>query len=91
MANPDSAPISLSEQIEAVEAEAKMAAKHEGYSRHAAALRGASAMLRRMQEALKLCAEQAEEPGIWFVAERITEGYLQQELRRLHAAIEGRL
>ena len=31
---------------------------------------------------------QAEEEGLWFDARHITEGYLQQELRRLHEGIE---
>jgi len=34
--------------------------------------------------------EQAEDGGLWFVAETITEDYLQRALRRLHAAIEGK-
>jgi len=34
--------------------------------------------------------EQANDPGLWFEAERITEAYLQAALRRLHAAIEER-
>lgn len=32
--------------------------------------------------------EQAEDEGLWFVAETASEAYLQQELRKLHAAIE---
>ena len=32
--------------------------------------------------------EQAEDEGLWFVAQTAPEAYLQQELRRLHAAIE---
>ncbi len=32
--------------------------------------------------------EQAEDEGLWFVARTAPEAYLQQELRRLHAAIE---
>jgi hypothetical protein len=34
--------------------------------------------------------EQAEDGGLWFVAETITEDYLQRALRRLHAAVEGK-
>lgn len=34
--------------------------------------------------------EQAEDDGLWFVAETVTEAYLQQALRRLHAAVEGK-
>lgn len=33
--------------------------------------------------------EQAENDGLWFIAKTAAEGYLQQELRRLHAVIEG--
>ena len=38
---------------------------------------------------LKLVAEQAEDEGLWFMAQTAPEAYLQQELRKLHAAIEG--
>ena len=31
---------------------------------------------------------QAEDEGLWFEAKTAPEAYLQQELRRLHAAIE---
>lgn len=31
---------------------------------------------------------QAEDEGLWFIAEYATEAYLQAALRRLHAAIE---
>ena len=34
--------------------------------------------------------EQAEDEGLWFRAETAAEAYLQQELRRLHAAVEGK-
>jgi hypothetical protein len=37
---------------------------------------------------LALVSEQAEDEGLWFRAETAPEAYLQQELRRLHAAIE---
>jgi len=38
--------------------------------------------------AIEIVNEQAEDDGIWFIAETITEAYLQRELRRLHAAVE---
>jgi hypothetical protein len=38
--------------------------------------------------ALALVNEQAEDDGLWFVARTAPEAYLQQELRRLHAALE---
>ena len=37
-----------------------------------------------------IVAQQAEDEGLWFAAQTAPEAYLQQELRRLHAAIEGR-
>lgn len=33
--------------------------------------------------------EQAEDEGLWFIAETITEAMLQDALRRLTAAVEG--
>lgn len=36
----------------------------------------------------KIVDEQAEDDGLWFVAETASEAYLQQELRKLHAEIE---
>lgn len=38
---------------------------------------------------MKVVNEQANDDGIWFVAQTAGEAYLQQELRRLHEAIEG--
>lgn len=41
-------------------------------------------------EAAQACVnEQAEDEGLWFVAETAPEAYLQQELRRLHSVIEA--
>lgn len=34
-------------------------------------------------------SEQAEDEGLWFEAKTAPEAYLQQELRKLHAIIEG--
>jgi len=31
---------------------------------------------------------QAEDEGLWFIAESAVEAYLQQELRKLHEAVE---
>lgn len=36
-----------------------------------------------------LVDEQAADDGLWFVAATAPEAYLQQELRRLHAAVEA--
>ena len=36
-----------------------------------------------------LVARQAEDDGLWFDAATAPEAYLQQELRKLHAAIEA--
>jgi hypothetical protein len=38
---------------------------------------------------MQIVSEQADDDGLWFVAQTAAEAYLQQELRRLHAAIEG--
>jgi len=35
-------------------------------------------------------SQQADDDGLWFSAETAAEGYLQSELRRLHAFIEGK-
>lgn len=35
-----------------------------------------------------LAARQAEDPDLWFMAQTAPEAYLQQALRKLHAAIE---
>lgn len=37
----------------------------------------------------QLVEQQANDEGLWFNAQHAPEAYLQQELRRLHAAIEG--
>ena len=37
----------------------------------------------------QMVAQQAEDEGLWFNAATAPEAYLQQELRRLHAAVEG--
>lgn len=42
-----------------------------------------------IQAARKLVCAQAEDEGLWFIAKTAPEAYLQQELRRLHAMIEG--
>lgn len=38
---------------------------------------------------LDVVREQAEDDGLWFAAELITEAYLQAALRRIHAAVEA--
>lgn len=39
---------------------------------------------------LALVAQQAEDDGLWFRAETAAEAYVQQALRKLHEAIEGK-
>lgn len=41
-----------------------------------------------VQKLQKLVDEQAEDDGIWFIAESAPEAYLQQELRKIHKLIE---
>jgi len=42
----------------------------------------------RLEKLMNLVDEQSEDEGLWFVAETAAEAYLQQELRKLHAAVE---
>lgn len=46
-------------------------------------------MLARFTNAWRLVQRQADDEGLWFQAQTAPEAYLQQELRKLHAAIEG--
>jgi len=47
------------------------------------------AALAQPNTAQQVVDEQAEDEGLWFRAQTAAEAYLQQELRRLHAAVEG--
>lgn len=48
------------------------------------------ARLSKLEKKLKkIVDEQADDDGLWFKAQTAPEAYLQQELRRLHRAIEG--
>lgn len=38
---------------------------------------------------LQFVSAQAEDDGLWFIAESASEAYLQQELRKLHTKIEA--
>lgn len=50
-----------------------------------------SALRAVVNELRAVVNEQAEEEGLWLHTERIEEAFLQQELRRLHAAVENYL
>lgn len=52
----------------------------------ALALEAENEALKKAKEVVK---EQAADEGLWFLVATAPEGYLQQELRRLHAVIEG--
>lgn len=41
-----------------------------------------------VEKLVAIVNQQAEDEGLWFVAQYASEGYLQKELRLLHAAIE---
>ena len=47
------------------------------------------ALLAKLETMKQTVDEQAEDEGLWFVAARASEAYLQQELRQLHAVIEA--
>ena len=55
-----------------------------------AALAEARKDTERLAAAQRLVDAQAEDAGLWFIARTAPEGYLQQELRKLHAAIEAK-
>ena len=68
---------------------------HDGRKRMAERVAGAlapkvkSILADEMRELWALIDAQAEDEGLWFVAQTAPEAYLQKELRRLHAAIEA--
>jgi hypothetical protein len=43
-----------------------------------------------LERARTVVNEQADDDGLWFVAETAAEAYLQSALRRLHEAMEGK-
>jgi hypothetical protein len=45
--------------------------------------------VKKLRELRKIVDAQAEDEGLWCIAETAPEAYLQQELRRLHSVIEG--
>jgi len=45
--------------------------------------------LNRWHKAYALVQEQSEDEALWCLTDNIELAYLQQELRRLHAVIEG--
>ena len=45
----------------------------------------------QLENPLAVVKEQAEDSGLWFIAETITETILQKALRRIHAAVEGEI
>ena len=53
-------------------------------------MRGEESWGKRLAEARAIVDEQANDDGLWFLAETAPEAYLQQALRRLHEAIEGK-
>jgi len=53
-------------------------------------LRTVNDAIQRLQAAEQVVNEQLDDEGLWFVATSAPEAYLQQELRRLHEAIDGR-
>ena len=48
-----------------------------------------SALKERIGRLERVAANQAEDDGLWFVAQTASEAYLQQALRHIHALIEG--
>jgi len=46
-------------------------------------------ILDRWTKAKELVDQQAADDALWFIPDTVVEAYFQQELRRLHSAIEG--
>jgi hypothetical protein len=53
------------------------------------ALRERDDALLKLSTLRNIVSVQAEDEGLWFQAATAPEAYLQQELRKLHAAIEA--
>ena len=93
-------PIPIEQQIAAVAREIAMRKnvypkwvangrmKQEKAEHEIAAMEAVIETIKRHRAALAVVKEQAEDEGCWMVAEHAPEAYLQQELRRLHAAVE---
>jgi hypothetical protein len=47
-------------------------------------------LVAQYQQARAIVDEQAADGGLWFIPQTAAEAYLMQELRKLHAAIEGK-
>jgi hypothetical protein len=62
------------------EAKSNMAAKHHSQ------ITGLKAHYKKL---LEIVREQADEEVLWCIPDSIVEAYFQQELRRLHAAVEA--
>ena len=43
---------------------------------------------RQTDKARTIVKQQADDAGLWFAAQTASEAYLQQELRKLHAALD---
>jgi hypothetical protein len=69
-----------------LEAQRLAAEKHAAHDREWQRLRAVDAAAKA---ARTLINEQAEDEGLWFQAQSAPEAYLQQELRRLHDAVEA--
>ena len=79
--DPDDFRVTLEQAKAAIVEEIRLG--REAHNRLAAAAERDAASIRSVVN------EQAEDEGLWFVAETAAEAYLQQALRRLHAAVEA--
>ncbi len=52
-------------------------------------IRRALKLAEAVEGVLELVNKQAEDEGLWFDADYVTEAYLQRNLRELHVAIEA--
>lgn len=79
------------EEIYPVQSQQQIAQAGENDAAYIAAASPATilALVEEVRAIRALVDEQANDDGIWFIAQTGPEAYLQQELRRLHALIEG--
>ena len=87
-----SVPISeLQHIVDNVSALKDMRIKIESFRKEWEAAHAADRAWEAKEKALReLVNQQAEDEGLWFDATTAPEAYLQQELRKLHVAIEGK-
>ncbi len=79
----------LAEQLEAIWMSHRFELSDNAMERTEALLQPLVLDAERYRQARLVVEEQAKDEALWCFADSIVEAYVQQELRRLHTAIEG--